>query len=154
MGSTHHRDESTASSTRDDQDLIDASDSPTECAHHIPKRNFEFLPLIPVSSSQRPPRRPIGAHHQEHHHQEHHHQNYHRLDEGPGAHISAAEPWYIPITKSVLPEELQKQIQATPKSGRSDSMSSSESFGRQRYLKLNPVYDGGEPGEPDFTLVD
>jgi hypothetical protein len=115
--------------------IIEASEWPTTCSHGIPERNFYFLSLIPVSSSQYPPPRFSRGHH-----------------ESSSDPVSAAEPWFIPIEKSSLTSESIAGMTST-KSRRSDSVSSFASFGRQRYLKLNPVH-GGDTSAPDFTLVE
>jgi len=92
------------------ESLIDASDSPTECAHHIPARNFLYLPLVPVEHM--PVETPDGS------------------------------------TESAYTKK--KKAESRAYSQRRDSVSSSASFGLQRFLKLCPV----QPGEPDFALVE
>ncbi|KAF2476040.1 uncharacterized protein BDR25DRAFT_90025 [Lindgomyces ingoldianus] len=115
--------------------ITDASGSKTECAHHIPRRNFAFLPLAPVMSTTYPKRSPPTS---------------------PKIEVLPAD-----IATLYIGEDLESESAQTndtrpyfPKTRRSSSMSSIESFGRRRFLKLNPVHGGGEVGVPDFTLAD
>lgn len=113
----------------------------TECAHHIPVRNFTFLTLAPVTSASYPKR--------------------------PTTSSSASKFKTAPVVDQVddfIPTERASptigyadttadEIEFMLKSRRSSSVSSAESFGRPRFLKLGPVHWGGEPGVPDFTLL-
>lgn len=102
---------------------------------------FTFLVLAPVSSASYPMHPPVQSP---------------KVEATPA--INPAERWFIPAEISSSPidrSEKTAEVEYMPrKARRSSSVSSSESFGRPRFLKLGPVYFGGEPGVPDFTLLE
>jgi len=119
---------STATST------IDGSGSKNE-------NNFTFLVLAPVSSASYPMLPPVQSP---------------KAEATPA--VNPAEKWFIPAELSCLPADQAEKTAEVEymlhKARRSSSVSSSESFGRPRFLKLGPVHFGGEPGVPDFTLLE
>jgi hypothetical protein len=102
---------------------------------------FTFLVLAPVSSASYPMHPPVRSP---------------KVEATPT--INPTEKWFIPAEISSSPidrSEKTAEVEYMPhKSRRSSSVSSSESFGRPRFLKLGPVHFGGEPGVPDFTLLE
>lgn len=105
------------------------------------ENGFTFLVLAPVSSASYPMHPPVRSP---------------KVEATPA--INPAEKWFIPADISSSPidrsEKTAEVEYILPKTRRSSSVSSSESFGRPRFLKLGPVHFGGEPGVPDFTLLE
>ncbi|OCL07641.1 hypothetical protein AOQ84DRAFT_54679 [Glonium stellatum] len=102
---------------------------------------FAFLVLAPVSSASYPTQRPAQSSKVE-----------------ATSTIDPTEKWFLPAeipSSSIDQAEKATEAEYMPhKTRRSSSVSSSESFGRPRFLKLGPVHFGGEPGVPDFTLLE
>jgi len=120
-----------------------AVEGSTECSHHIPVQNFTFLTLAPVISASYParprtiPSAPKAA--------KVDHANFDREDDFIPAEMASPTVGSADTTAEEIEYMLKKR--------RSSSVSSTESFGRPRFLKLGPVHWGGEPGVPDFTLL-
>jgi len=115
----------------------------TACSHHIPARNFTFLALAPITSASYPTRPRASST---------------SVFKGETTAIVDRPDDFIP-TEMASPtvgsaDTTAEEIKYMLKSRRSSSVSSSESFGRPRFLKLGPVHWGGEPGVPDFTLLE
>lgn len=116
--------------------------STTECSHHIPVRNFTFLTLAPVTSASYPSRPRISS----------------TASKSSDSSIVDRVDDFIPAERASptvgSADTTAEEIEYMLKKRRSSSVSSSESFGRARFLKLGPVHWGGEPGVPDFTLLE
>jgi hypothetical protein len=115
----------------------------TECSHHIPVRNFTFLTLAPVISASYPTRPRITSPGPKVDKVDH--ANFDRVDDFIPAEMAS------PTVGSA--DTTAEEIEYMLKTRRSSSVSSADSFGRPRFLKLGPVHWGGEPGVPDFTLL-
>jgi len=115
----------------------------TECSHHIPMRNFTFLALAPITSASYPTRPRTSST---------------SIPKGETTPIVDRADDFIPAEMASptvgSADTTADEIKFMLKTRRSSSVSSSESFGRPRFLKLGPVHWGGEPGVPDFTLLE
>jgi hypothetical protein len=118
---------------------IDALDHiGTTYDHHIPFHGGAFLTLAPIASDTYPTSRP--------------NQTTPKTDAKP---MSPAD--FVPVLNqepsAIATASVQESLGEHQKTRRSSSVGS-DTPGKPRFLKLGPVFFGGEPGVTDYAEVD